>query len=59
MGGPETGSKDTTTYSCTGKTVCPEMKSCNEAMFYLKNCPDVEIDGDFDGIPCEEQHCGH
>ena len=50
---------DTTTYSCTGKTQCTEMKSCNEAKFYLKNCPNVQIDGDGDGIPCEDQLCGH
>jgi hypothetical protein len=48
---------DTTTYSCSGKTTCSEMKSCNEAKFYLENCPGVAIDGDRDGIPCEEQWC--
>jgi hypothetical protein len=26
-------------------------------MFYLKHCPGVEIDGDHDGIPCEQQLC--
>lgn len=50
---------DTTTYSCSGKIHCTEMKTCNEATYYLKNCPDVQIDGDLDGIPCEEQLCGH
>jgi hypothetical protein len=34
------------------------MTSCEEAKFYLKNCPDAKIDGDDDGIPCEEQWCG-
>ncbi len=48
---------DTTKYSCAGKTMCTEMVSCNEAKFYLKNCPNVNIDGDADGIPCEEQWC--
>jgi hypothetical protein len=48
---------DTTTYSCAGKTTCSEMKSCNEAKFYLQNCPGVSIDGDGDGIPCEDQWC--
>jgi hypothetical protein len=50
---------DTTTYVCTGKTVCSEMRTCAEAEFYLKNCTGTSMDGDFDGIPCEEQHCGH
>jgi len=35
------------------------MVSCEEAMFYLKNCPNVEIDGDGDGVPCEKELCGH
>jgi hypothetical protein len=46
-------------FSCTGKTKCNEMSSCEEAMFYLKNCPNVEIDGDGDGVPCEQQFCGN
>ncbi|CAG34966.1 excalibur calcium-binding domain-containing protein [Desulfotalea psychrophila] len=44
-------------YSCAGKIHCPEMTSCQEAQFYLSNCPDVKLDGDGDGIPCEEQFC--
>jgi cold shock CspA family protein len=46
-------------FQCEGKQHCSEMLSCDEAKFYLKNCPDVMIDGDNDGIPCERQHCGH
>lgn len=45
-------------YSCAGKTHCSEMISCDEALFYLKNCPGVKIDGDGDGVPCERQLCG-
>jgi len=45
-------------YECQGKTRCHEMTSCDEAMFYLRNCPGVMIDGDGDGIPCE-QLCSH
>ncbi|MFW1341018.1 excalibur calcium-binding domain-containing protein, partial [Vibrio parahaemolyticus] len=26
---------------------------------YLSNCPNVKIDGDNDGIPCESQFCGN
>ena len=44
-------------YSCQGKTRCTEMNSCAEATFYLNHCPDVKIDGDHDGIPCEQQWC--
>ncbi|PML53113.1 cold shock domain-containing protein [Vibrio breoganii] len=45
-------------FSCQGKTHCSQMTSCNEAMFYLDNCPNVKIDGDNDSIPCESQLCG-
>ena len=45
-------------FHCAGKTHCSEMSSCEEALFYLKNCPGVKIDGDRDGVPCEGQWCG-
>ena len=44
--------------ACQGKQYCSQMTSCAEAMYYLNNCPGVKIDGDGDGIPCEEQWCG-
>ncbi len=44
-------------YSCEGKVWCSQMTSCEEATFYLNNCPNVKIDGDGDGIPCERQWC--
>ncbi|GAD80626.1 cold shock domain-containing protein [Vibrio ezurae] len=44
-------------FSCQGKTHCSQMTSCNEAKFYLAHCPNVKIDGDNDGIPCESQLC--
>jgi len=44
-------------FSCEGKTHCSNMESCDEAKFYLANCPNVQIDGDNDGSPCESQLC--
>lgn len=44
-------------YQCEGKIYCSQMTSCEEATFYLRNCPNVKIDGDGDGIPCESQWC--
>lgn len=44
-------------FKCEGKKFCGQMTSCEEAKFYLKNCPGVEIDGDGDGVPCEKQWC--
>jgi len=44
-------------YTCEGKQHCSEMKSCEEAKFYILNCPDTKMDSDNDGIPCESQWC--
>lgn len=46
-----------THYRCDGRQHCSQMTSCAEATFFLKNCPDVKMDGDRDGVPCEEQLC--
>lgn len=45
-------------FQCAGKTHCSHMTSCEEARFYLNNCPGTEMDGDRDGVPCESQWCG-
>ncbi len=42
---------------CDGRTYCSQMTSCAEATFFLKNCPNVKMDGDHDGVPCEQQWC--
>lgn len=47
------------TFRCDGRKYCSQMTSCAEAEYFLANCPGVKMDGDNDGIPCEEQHCGH
>ena len=44
-------------FSCDGRQHCSQMSSCAEATYFLKNCPAVKMDGDSDGIPCEDQHC--
>jgi hypothetical protein len=46
-------------FACAGKTRYHQMTSCEEATFYLHNCPGVQIDGDGDGVPCEKEYCGH
>jgi hypothetical protein len=44
-------------YQCDGRTRCPQMTSCDEAIFFIRNCPNTEMDGDDDGTPCEKQWC--
>ncbi len=41
----------------TGKNHCSQMRSCDEAKFYIKNCPGTKMDGDGDDVPCERQWC--
>ena len=45
-------------YRCDGRTHCSQMTSCEEAEFFLANCPGVKMDGGGDGVPCEKQWCG-
>jgi cold shock CspA family protein len=44
-------------FTCDGRTMCSQMKSCEEATFFLKNCPGTKMDGNNDGVPCEKQWC--
>jgi hypothetical protein len=44
-------------FSCDGRKYCTQMRSCAEAKYFLASCPGVKMDGDNDGIPCEEQWC--
>lgn len=44
-------------FRCDGRTYCSQMTSCEEARFFLANCPGVKMDGNRDGEPCEQQWC--
>ena len=44
-------------FQCDGRQHCSQMKSCAEATYFIRNCPETKMDGDGDGIPCESQHC--
>lgn len=47
----------TASYVCDGRQHCSQMTSCAEATYFLKNCPGTKMDGDNDGVPCEDQLC--
>ena len=42
-------------FSCDGRQHCSQMRSYDEARFFSRNCPNTKMDGDGDGIPCEQQ----
>ncbi|MDD2878845.1 MAG: cold shock domain-containing protein [Rhodoferax sp.] len=44
-------------FSCDGRKYCSQMTSCKEAKLFLQNCPGMEMDGNHDGVPCEQQWC--
>lgn len=41
-------------WTCGSKTTCGQMKSCDEAQFYLTTCGVNRLDGDGDGVPCTQ-----
>ncbi len=46
-------------FRCDGRQHCSQMTSCAEAKYFLQNCPGPQMDGDGDGVPCEQQWCTH
>ncbi|MCH7387744.1 excalibur calcium-binding domain-containing protein [Acinetobacter modestus] len=42
-------------FQCDGRKHCSQMRSLEEARWFVRNCPDTEMDGDHDGEPCEQQ----
>jgi cold shock CspA family protein len=46
-------SESNTNFSCDGRQHCSQMTSRAEAEYFTKHCPNTKMDGDRDGIPCE------
>lgn len=46
-------SESSVQFKCDGRQHCSQMTSRAEAEFFVQNCPDTKMDGDRDGIPCE------
>lgn len=46
-------SQPTESFSCDGRQHCSQMRSRAEAEFFLSSCPNTKMDGDHDGVPCE------
>ncbi len=44
-------------FQCDGRTHCSQMRSCEEARYFVQHCPNTQMDGDRDGEPCEQQWC--
>ncbi|GAB2501096.1 cold shock domain-containing protein [Pseudoxanthomonas sangjuensis] len=48
---PAAGNK----FQCDGREYCSQMTSYEEAVFFIRHCPNTKMDGDSDGNPCESQ----
>ena len=44
-------------FKCDDRIYCSQMRSCEEATFFLRNCSNTKMDGNNDGTPCEKQWC--
>ena len=42
-------------FQCDGRTHCSQMRSYEEAVWFIRNCPNTKMDGNNDGVPCERQ----
>lgn len=40
-------------FSCDGRQHCSQMTSRAEAVYFINHCPNTKMDGDHDGVPCE------
>ena len=40
-------------FQCDGRTHCSQMRSLEEARWFVRNCPNTQMDGNKDGEPCE------
>lgn len=54
---PAAQSPEPSSFNCDGRKRCSQMTSCKEATLFLQNCPGMEMDGNHDGVPCEQQWC--
>lgn len=40
-------------FICDGRQHCSQMRSRAEAEYFIRSCPNTKMDGDRDGVPCE------
>lgn len=50
---PQTAGDNHQKFTCDGRQHCGQMNSRAEAVYFIRNCPDTKMDGDGDGVPCE------
>ena len=51
---PRASKADPAPLACGNRHTCKEMATCEEARFYFTECELTRLDGDRDGVPCEQ-----
>ncbi|HEM7770979.1 TPA: excalibur calcium-binding domain-containing protein [Acinetobacter baumannii] len=46
-------------FHCDRREHCTQMRSLDEARWFVRNCPNTKMDGDHDGEPCENDSRWH
>lgn len=54
---PSSRAPANSSFRCDGRTHCSQMTSCAEATWFINHCPGTQMDGNRDGVPCEQQWC--
>lgn len=54
---PVLSTQPASNFSCDGRKHCSQMTSCAEATYFTNYCPNTKMDGNHDGVPCEQQWC--
>lgn len=44
-------------FTCDGRNTCGQMTSCEEAKYFIKNCPGMNVTVSGEGVSCERQWC--
>lgn len=52
---PKTVIAKAASHRCDGRQHCSQMRSCAEATYFSNKCPNTKMDGNNDGVPCEQQ----
>tara|TARA_R110001599_G_scaffold269913_1_gene470850 strand:+ start:1233 stop:1496 length:264 start_codon:yes stop_codon:yes gene_type:complete len=50
---PSARSQPAQSFTCDGRQHCSQMRSRAEAEYFVRHCPNTKMDGDNDGVPCE------
>ncbi len=51
------GEQGVSFFTCDSRTQCKQLTSCEEARYFVKNCPGFSVGILGEDVPCEQQWC--